>query len=595
MRTSSFSTRAPLFVSSTTRPTLCRERFPRARAFQNQSHHIATPEISLYPLVFRGGNPLRSFGNSLIQALLGLQAEKGWLDDESLGDLAAEKGVPLHVLQGLASFYTGFRREPSRPRQVEVCRDLSCRLAGGEQACAQVREDLAGREDVEIREVSCLGRCDRAPAADLSGTTVRTTDIPGLLAALEGNPPPRDEPRGQWQAADPYSRPGDRYGALRCALAGDRERLPDILEDAGLRGMGGAAFPTGRKWKLVASTPEGPRHVIANADESEPGAFKDREILRQLPHLLIEGMALAGYAIGASRGTVFIRHEYGPERLALEAALEEARTLGALGASLFGSTFDFEIEIFVSPGGYILGEETALLECLEDRRGEPRNKPPFPGTSGLDGRPTLINNVETFAHATGILYHGADWWHAQGRPGFSGHKFMSVSGDVEEPGVHLVAFGTPLAELLEGCGGMRENRTLLAVAPGGASSRFLGPEALDIPVDFQTFTDAGSMLGAGAVVFVSEDQDLLEVGLSVTRFFRNESCGKCVPCRLGTEKAVKRIEAAGGIGEEDRSQLEELNQTLARTSICGLGQIALAPLLSLVDRFPEPMRGRRSR
>ena len=506
--------------------------------------------------------------------------------------MAAERGVPLHIIQGLSSFYTGFRREPPRRRQIDICRDLSCRLAGGERACARAREALEGRDDVEIREVSCLGRCDRAPAAHLAGSTIKTSEIEERLETLDGQSPPPNEPGQEWESADPYSKPSQRYGALRCALAGDREKLPEILEEAGLRGMGGAAFPTGRKWKLVASTPDGPRHVIANADESEPGAFKDREIIRHLPHLLIEGMALAGYAIGASRGTVFIRHEYGPERRVLEAALEEAREAGALGQSIFGSPFDFEIEIFISPGGYILGEETALLECLEDRRGEPRNKPPFPGTSGLEGRPTLINNVETFAHATGILHQGAEWWHARGRPGFSGHKFMSVSGDVEEAGVHLVAFGTPLRELLDLCGGMRGQRDLLAVAPGGASSRFLGPEALETPIDFQTLADAGSMLGAGAVVFVSEEQDLLEVGLNVTRFFRNESCGKCVPCRLGTENAVQRIEAAGGIDEEARKHLEELHQTLARTSLCGLGQIALAPLLSLVERFPERMRGR---
>ena len=527
----------------------------------------------------------------MIRDLLRIQEDKGWLDEETLVALATERGVPLHVLEGLTSFYTGFRRQPPAPREIEVCRDLSCRLAGGADACQRIRAALEGRDDVEVREVSCLGRCDRAPAASIAGSAVETTRPEDVLEALKTGATETVHPAADWGAADPYATPADRYGTLRSALGEAPERLPEILEAAGLRGMGGAAFPTGRKWSLVAASPKGPRHVIANADESEPGAFKDREILRDLPHLLIEGMALAGHAIGATRGTVFIRHEYREERLALEAALDEARAAGALGTNLFGGGFEFEIEIFISPGGYILGEETALLECLEDRRGEPRNKPPFPGESGLFGRPTLINNVETFAHATGILHHGADWWHALGLPGFSGHKFMSVSGDVEQSGVHLVPFGTPLGELLDRCGGMRNGRGLLAVAPGGASSRFLGPEALETPIDFQTFSDAGSMLGAGAVVFVSDAQDLLEVGLSVTRFFRNESCGKCVPCRIGTEKAVKMIEGAGGIDEDRRQQLEELHATLARTSLCGLGQIALAPLLSLAERFPERMGG----
>jgi len=528
----------------------------------------------------------------LIRQLLDIQARDGWLDEAALGDLARERGVPLHVLEGLTSFYTHFRRTPPPAREIEVCRDLSCQLAGGRESLAALRQALEGRDDVVIREVSCLGRCDAAPAAAVGGVPLVVSAPGPALDALENGAPKTARKAQSWEAADPYAKPGDRYGALKAALQDDPARLPEKLEEAGLRGMGGAAFPTGRKWSLVAATPQGPRHVVANADESEPGAFKDREILHGLPHLLIEGMALAGYAIGADRGTIFIRHEYGPEREALEAALDEARDAGAVGARVFGSDFDFEIEIFVSPGGYILGEETALLECLEDRRGEPRNKPPFPGVSGLFGQPTLINNVETFAHAAGILYHGPDWWHALGRDGFSGHKFVSVSGDVARPGVHLVAFGTPLGELLALCGGMRDESELLAVAPGGASSRFLPASALEIPIDFQAFADAGSMLGAGAAVFIAEGQDLLEAGLCVTRFFRNESCGKCVPCRVGTEKAVKLVEAEGGIDEQALAKLSDLHATLARTSICGLGQIALDPMLSLAERFPERMRGK---
>ena len=580
------------------------------------------------PLPASRRSPLHSFSRSLIVDLLQIQNRDGWLAEQALHDLAAQRGVPLHVLEGLTSFYTYFRRQPPCPTEIEVCRDLSCQLAGGREACERLRSALDGRDDVAVHEVSCLGRCDRAPAGAITQTGAGASASPGaipsasaipgaspsaipsaiesaiesvvvdmanteaVLSALERGATARAHSPGDWQTADPYSNPAMApYATLRCALQGDPADLPPVLEDAGLRGMGGAAFPTGRKWSLVAAAPAGPRHVIANADESEPGAFKDREILRDLPHLLIEGMILAGFAIGARHGTIFIRHEYEEERQAVEAALDRARETGALGSTIFGSPFDFEIDVFVSPGGYILGEETALLECLEDRRGEPRNKPPFPGVSGLFGQPTLINNVETFAHATSILHHGADWWRGLGRPGFSGHKFMSVSGDIEQAGVHLVPFGTPLGELLERCGGMRAGQELLAVAPGGASSRFLGADALEVAIDFQTISEAGSMLGAGAVVFVSDRQNLLEVGLSVTRFFRNESCGKCVPCRVGTEKAVQWIEAKGAIGPEERERLAELHSTLSRTSICGLGQIALEPLLSLAERFPQQMRG----
>jgi NADH:ubiquinone oxidoreductase subunit F (NADH-binding) len=391
----------------------------------------------------------------------------------------------------------------------------------------------------------------------------------------------------RWGEASLYGDSSDHYSALRTALTGDPDSLSAKLEASGLRGMGGAGFPTGRKWSLVAGEPAVPKYVICNADESEPGTFKDREILRDLPHLVLEGMALAGYCVGAELGFVFIRHEYGPERERVEAAIAAAQRSGALGDSIFGSDFNFHIEVFVSPGGYILGEETALLECMEDRRGEPRNKPPFPGTQGLWNQPTLMNNVETFAHATAILHRGVEWWHGLGKEGFSGHKFISVSGDVAHPGVMLVPFGTTLGELLERCGGMRSGCQLAAIAPGGASSNFLPPDRLDVPLDFDTLSEAGSMLGSGAAVFVAAQHDLIQIGLNVTRFFRNESCGKCVPCRVGSEKAVKLVESAAGIDDELRGLLDELNATMLRTSICGLGQVALGPLVSILENFPD--------
>jgi NADH:ubiquinone oxidoreductase subunit F (NADH-binding) len=228
---------------------------------------------------------------------------------------------------------------------------------------------------------------------------------------------------------------------------------------------------------------------------------------------------------------------------------------------------------------------------MEDRRGEPRNKPPYPGVSGLFGRPTLINNVETFAHATAILHRGAAWWKSLGRPGFTGHKFISVSGDVVQPGVHLVPFGTSFGELLELCGGMKSGRSLVAFAPGGASSRFVDASKLDVAIDFDRVAEAGSMRGSGAVVYVGEGHDLLDVGLSIARFFRNESCGKCVPCRIGTDKAVRLVEGAKGMPPPVREQLNGLHGVLARTSLCGLGHVALAPLLSIAERFPDRMRG----
>jgi NADH:ubiquinone oxidoreductase subunit F (NADH-binding)/NADH:ubiquinone oxidoreductase subunit E len=523
----------------------------------------------------------------ILQELMRTQEREGWLSEPALRELAERLGVPLHRLESVSTFYTHFRRTPPRGAELSVCRDVACSMAGGATACARLRDALAGRSDVEVREVSCLGRCDTAPAAALGERTFDLGDTAHVLSALEaaGDEPPARAPRS-W-AADPYATPGERFAALRAALGRDPRELVAVLEESGLRGMGGAGFPTGRKWGFVAAEAATAKFVICNADESEPATFKDREILHDLSHLVIEGMALAAYCTGATRGFLFIRHEYAPERHRFEAALAEARRAGALGPRVFGSDFAFDVEIFVSPGGYILGEETALLECMEDRRGEPRNKPPFPGRVGLHGQPTLVNNVETLAHSVGILLHGAEWWRSRGRPGFAGHKFMSVCGDVERPGVVLVPFGTTLGELLEACGGMRGGAALAAVAPGGASSHFLPAASLDVPIDFDAISAAGSMLGSGAALFVAAGRDLLDVGLDVTRFFRNESCGKCVPCRIGTEKAVKLVESGAGVSPESEALLRRLDATLRQTSLCGLGQVALSPLLSVLAGLPD--------
>ena len=545
--------------------------------------------------------------SEIVGELLKLQEEEGWLSAEGLEALAARLRLPLHRLESVSTFYTHFRREPPKGVPVEVCRDLSCRLAGGKGACQTLRDRAAARGPsepaVEIHEVSCLGRCDSAPAAAIGDQVFDVTASETIFAAIDKQSDPADRTPRVWREADPYrgqagsAASREAFEVLRSVLSGDRETPIAELEAAGLRGMGGAGFPTGRKWSLVAGEGATSKHVICNADESEPGTFKDRELLYDLPHLVLEGMAIAAYCVGAQRGTVFIRHEYGPERKRLEAAIDQARTAGAFGEKIFGSDFSFDVDVFVSPGGYILGEETALLECMEGRRGEPRNKPPFPGSRGLYGHPTLINNVETLVHAVSIVDRGAAWWDGLGLDGYSGHKFISVSGDVEAPGVSLFPVGTPLSEVLSAHGGMQGGRVVAAVAPGGASSNFLGTEALELPLDFDAMAAAGTMLGSGAVVFVGEGNDLLEVGLSITRFFRNESCGKCVPCRVGSEKAVRLLESGepgrrndsdpSRLALEDEALLRTLHETMQQTSICGLGQVALGPLLSILSRFPD--------
>jgi NADH:ubiquinone oxidoreductase subunit F (NADH-binding)/NADH:ubiquinone oxidoreductase subunit E len=535
---------------------------------------------------------------SLIQRLTELQKRDGFLAQEALRELASAENVPLHRLQELISFYPHFRT--SRPARVElaICRDMSCWLSGGGETCRLVRETV-GKENmagVDIREVSCLGRCDMAPAGAINEVPVSLSDPARLLQWIEASPP-RIEDRGSiighvWRV-DPYPTPSERYGLLRELLVRDRDsaaaQILAALKESGLCGMGGAGFPTAAKWQLVRAQSRTPKYVVCNADESEPGTFKDRAILFDLPHLVIEGMALAGLVTGAQRGILFIRHEYGPERHAFAQALEEARRLGAL------DDIPFAIDIFVSPGGYILGEETALLECLEDRRGEPRFKPPFPVTNGLFGLPTVINNVETLALAVAIARRGTTWWKAQGKEGVAsgGLKFIALSGHVERPGVYEVPAGTSVRELIELGGGVKGGRPLKAFAPGGASSPFLPASMVDVPLDFTALANAGSMLGSGAVVVVAEGTDMMALATNVVRFFRNESCGKCVPCRVGSQKAVDLLESvqAGQAARTELALLPELGETMTLTSICGLGQVALNPILSVMKHWPQEVTG----
>jgi NADH:ubiquinone oxidoreductase subunit F (NADH-binding)/NADH:ubiquinone oxidoreductase subunit E len=524
-----------------------------------------------------------------------LQEARGFLDDELLREVAKERRVPLYRLEGLVSFYPAFRRTPPPQSVVHVCRDVTCAMAGCASQIAALRERLADRDDIELHEVSCLGRCEAAPAASINEVPVAVSSLDQVFEWLDGTRPlpdnsPTDKPR-HWKC-DPYPSADDRYATVR-SMKSDAAGIIERLTNSGLRGMGGAGFPTGRKWELVRNETADAKYVICNADESEPGTFKDRVILEELPHLVIEGMVLAALTIGAETGIVYLRHEYEREGQALQAAIEDARDRGVLGDDAAGSGRKFDIEIFVSPGGYILGEETALLEALEDKRGEPRNKPPYPGQHGLWGKPTLINNVETFAFATSIVHQGVDWWRAQGKrvlgkDDFAGLKFVSVSGDVANPGVYEIPIGTTVNELIKLAGGLPIGEQLQAFLPGGASSNFLPAGKADTPLDFDAMKAAGSMLGTGAVIVIGQQHNLFELATNIVRFFRNESCGKCVPCRIGSEQAVSVLE---GVQNGDRpSRLEilpELGATLEQTSICGLGQVALNPFLSLLSNIPD--------
>jgi len=528
-------------------------------------------------------------GPSLIPALHAIQERVGWLPREELVALAREVRRPLYEIEGLISFYPHFRTAPPTKVTVQACHDLSCWLQGADETIAALRQRYGEDTDVEVTEVSCIGRCDAAPAVAVNECpTTADKAAACVAAALDGQPPqPGIRSYGgevPWPN-DPYAPGQEHYQTLRALLAGDLDpgQVIATLVDSGLRGMGGAGFPTGRKWELVAAQTASPKYVICNADESEPGTFKDRQILAEQPHLVLEGLLIGMLAVGAEEGWVFIRHEYGPEEAAIRREIEWLRAARLAGDNVSGRRLS--VEIFTSPGGYILGEESALIECMEGHRGEPRNKPPFPGVYGLWGQPTLMNSVETFAHVPVIIARGADWWKRQGAGEHTGLKFFAVSGQVQRPGVYCVSMGSTARQLLELAGGVADGRSLGAIQPGGASSNFLGPDQLDVPLDFDTLAKAGSMLGSGALVVLAEGTNLLAAATNVLRFFRDESCGKCVPCRVGSSKAYQILAgllADGGGPADVDERIVGLEETMRRTSICGLGQVALGPVLSVV-------------
>ncbi|WP_290649045.1 NADH-ubiquinone oxidoreductase-F iron-sulfur binding region domain-containing protein [Aquisalimonas sp.] len=527
----------------------------------------------------------------LLNRLMALQQRDGALTDDALKALARELRLPLYRLEGLRSFYPFFRMQPGAPRRLSVCRDVACRMRAGPGFPESVAQALADVDGVAVEPVSCLGLCHAAPAA-LAGDVPVCGDAATLRDGMTGRRPQPlvGDPPAEIAEVDPYPGADARYGTLAELLrSGSPDAVIETLEASELRGMGGAGFPTGRKWRFTRAAQGMPRTVVCNADESEPGTFKDRLLLERAPHLVVEAMVIGGWVVGAGHGIIYLRHEYEHARETLEQALERARGAGMLGRDILGSGFDFELELFISPGGYIMGEETALLEGLEDKRGEPRNKPPFPTQVGYNGGPTLMNNVETFALIPRILQDGAAAWKARGRDGYNGLKFLSVSGDVLAPGVYCVATGTPIREVIEHAGGMAEGRQLYAFSPGGASTPFLPAERADTPVDFDALARAGAGLGSGALFVVGEGRDLLDLAIQQVRFFRSESCGKCVPCRVGSAQAVRKLEAAQNGAPESglASLLEELDETLAQTSICGLGQVALTPIMSLLHHFPN--------
>ncbi|HEU4921379.1 MAG TPA: NAD(P)H-dependent oxidoreductase subunit E [Candidatus Limnocylindrales bacterium] len=585
--------------------------------------------------IAHGGHAARSRRDLLIPALHAVQSRVGWISQPALNYISRRLTVPPAEAYGVATFYALFATTPRPPVIAHVCDDIACRLAGAEALCSDLERTVgqAGAADREGRTTwlrsPCLGLCERAPAAmfTIAGDSPRTqvaapVDAVGVarrLAAAGSRAPDGDGAFGPDSApstAGPggapdvtvsvpqVGRPGLRllarvgvvdpaslddyrahggFRALERARTIGPARVIEEVAEAGLVGRGGAAFPTGRKWAAVAAQAAQPHYLVCNADESEPGTFKDRILMEHDPYAVVEAMAIEAFAVGATRAYLYIRGEYPLAESRILNAIARTRDAGLLG--------DLEIELRRGAGAYICGEETALFESIEGKRGEPRNKPPFPVEVGLFGKPTAINNVETLVNVLLILGDngGAAAYRAIGTDASTGPKLFCLSGHVARPGLYEVDFGATLRDLLELAGGVPGGRGLKAVLLGGAAGVFVGPEALDTPLTFEATRAIGATLGSGVVMVFDETADMVGTLRRIARFFRDESCGQCVPCRVGTvrqEELMARLATGATLGsrEDELALLGEIGRAMRDASICGLGQTASSAIESAFRR-----------
>jgi NADH-quinone oxidoreductase subunit F len=564
--------------------------------------------------VARGGHAVRARRTELLPALHAVQDRIGWISQPALNYISRRLAVPPAEAYGVATFYALYATTPRPPVVAHVCDDIACRLAGAERICEDLERavgpdgDAARDGQVGWRRSPCLGLCDLAPAALIT----RAGDVPqvasaapidaaGVIARLDGavtdRPAPALRQTGQpglrllrrVGVVDPTSLDDYRAHGGYVALARAMDLGPaGVIEEvtaSKLMGRGGAAFPTGRKWAAVAGQPAQPHYLVCNADESEPGTFKDRVLLEGDPFATVEAMTIAGFATGATRGYLYLRGEYPEAERRVQAAIEAARSAGLLGPDVLGSGFPFDIELRRGAGAYICGEETALFESIEGKRGEPRNKPPFPVEVGLFGKPTVVNNVETLANVPLILEMGGEAYAQIGTEGSTGPRLFCLSGNVVRPGVYEVEFGATLGELIAMAGGVTASRDIRAILLGGAAGVFVGPDALSMPLTFEATRAAGATLGSGVIMVFDETVDLVDTLRRIARFFRDESCGQCVPCRVGSvrqEELLARLAARSTVRSraEELVLLRDIGQAMRDASICGLGQTASSAIES---------------
>lgn len=589
--------------------------------------------------VAHGGAAKRAERHLLLPCLHALQDRIGWISEGGLAYVCERLGLPPAEAWSVATFYALLATEPRPRRVVHVCDDIACRAKGAQKLCGELERELGPalghakdahegdtlEHDAEApvwMRSPCLGLCDHAPAAlvteagaaplGVSAGNVTLEHVRTLLKAPasvrdacgDTKLPQQGSPKLRLLARvgvvdptslDDYRRHGG-YRALERAFELGPEAVIREVIDSKLVGRGGAAFPTGRKWEAVRKESASPRYLVCNADESEPGTFKDRVLLTGDPFAIVEAMTVAAFAAGCSKGYLYVRAEYPLAGERFERACAAARAAGLLGNNIGGRGFEFDIELRRGAGAYICGEETALFESIEGRRGEPRSKPPFPVQSGLFGKPTVVNNVETLANVLSIVVEGAQSYASVGTAQSTGTRLFCLSGNVRRPGVYEVPCGTKLRELVELAGGVSEGRKLQAVLLGGAAGGFVRPDELDVELSMEGARAAGATLGSGVVMLFDDTVDLSEHVARIARFFREESCGQCVPCRVGTvrqEEALARI-ACGkprGSVREELALLEHVGAGMKDASICGLGQTAYSAVESAVKRlklFGEP-------